>query len=285
MKKRCRTTLIFFLFTSLISLAQASTPDPAAFPLSARARGTGNAFVGLADDAGAVYYNPAGLAQISKWENIFQSGPIDDNYSYVNIASVYPTEYGVIGAGLTGFGPSGNNNDKTAVLSYSYKMKKAFIGVGYKDYGNASGKEIDLGLLLKLNNRLSFGSVVRKTLEMSNHPLTWKNGVVIEPFGSKISFKLLADFDFFPTVNNRKTIVHSGFEWSPIKILSLRGGIEEEKTTYGIGLDFGRFRFDYASRNYFSISGQLEPFGEKVVDNRINFQDAARQRRKFVPRY
>ena len=65
---------LFILFTSLVSpltplFAQATGGQPGEFMsygAGARSLAMGAAFVGVADDASATYWNPAGLSQITR---------------------------------------------------------------------------------------------------------------------------------------------------------------------------------------------------------------------------
>jgi hypothetical protein len=69
--------------TSHRAFAQ-STPifgQPYTFGIGPRAIGMGGAFVAIADDASAAYWNVAGLAQISSYEISLSSAP---NYFYHN---------------------------------------------------------------------------------------------------------------------------------------------------------------------------------------------------------
>ncbi|MFH1386354.1 MAG: hypothetical protein ABIH50_01645 [bacterium] len=303
MKKSFFVVLTLFIFTSVISLAQTKVPDPATFPLSARALGLGKAFVGQVDDVGALYSNPAGIAAITKWQSCLLYGDLPNDYRYLTIATAYPTDYGIFSAGLTASGQSGNYDNKAAILAYSVELKRFMAGISYKDHGGGVGKELDLGLIFKLNRWLTFGTAIQKSIEMTGHPAVWKNGAVVNLLGQKNSLKELAGQDLklyfaqdsFPTIKDQTPISYSGIEWQPMKILALRAGFDQNLRTYGVGVELGGYNFDYAAyfrdnitgaiNNVFSISFQTEILSSKGEDKRINFQDAARQRRMFVPRY
>ncbi|MBU0567282.1 hypothetical protein KJ693_09645 [bacterium] len=69
---------IFIILGLLLGLAQAVSAEPGATGASflkigvgARALGMGGAFVGLADDASALYWNPAGTSQLNQKELFF----------------------------------------------------------------------------------------------------------------------------------------------------------------------------------------------------------------------
>lgn len=68
--------------------------------VSARAVGMGEAFLAVSDDASAIYYNPAGLVQLSGLEVMAShiDYPADINYEFLGVA--YPRFGGVWGLGL-----------------------------------------------------------------------------------------------------------------------------------------------------------------------------------------
>ncbi len=61
---------------------------------TARAAAMGNSFVALADDAGAVYYNPAGIAQLHHYEGVLSSSLMGVDRSYNYLGFVYSFEKG-----------------------------------------------------------------------------------------------------------------------------------------------------------------------------------------------
>jgi len=186
---------------------------------NARAGGMGEAFVALADDASATYWNPAGLAfqqgrqftsLYSKWlpqfnlddlyylfgaykQSIEGLGTIGANITYINLGQQTITDE-------TGPEPLGtfNSNEFAIALSYatlltdnlgvglnvrfiSSNLSKVGAGVEKGD-GQATGFSLDIGLLKKklLIDRLSFG------LNISN-------------IGSKITYVDNAQADPLPT--------------------------------------------------------------------------------------
>ncbi|MBZ5496642.1 MAG: S-layer homology domain-containing protein [Acidobacteriia bacterium] len=93
-------TGIWLLVTSL-AFAQAA-PDPIRIATGARPLGMGKAFVGLADDVGSVFLNPAGLANPNRWQVTSMSGKLLDEFSYLSLSGVYPTNYGNLGFAFVG---------------------------------------------------------------------------------------------------------------------------------------------------------------------------------------
>jgi len=99
MKKLILILMSLLVFSGMV-LAQAA-PDPTRLSVGARYLGMGKAFVGLADDVGSLYLNPAGLANINRWQATSMQGKLLEEFNYVNFSGVYPTNYGNFGLGLS----------------------------------------------------------------------------------------------------------------------------------------------------------------------------------------
>jgi hypothetical protein len=76
--------------------------DPTRNIPNGRVLGLGKAYMGLADDTGAIYSNPAGLAGIDSWQLSSMSGRFLEEFSYLSAAGLYPTRFGTIGIGFAG---------------------------------------------------------------------------------------------------------------------------------------------------------------------------------------
>ncbi len=76
-------------------------------PMGSRALGMGSAFTAVADDASALYYNPAGLSRLNNQEvaATFMGGLVDNNYEDFDYAA--PISFkGIFGKGDASFGSS-----------------------------------------------------------------------------------------------------------------------------------------------------------------------------------
>ncbi|MFC1568527.1 S-layer homology domain-containing protein [Candidatus Margulisiibacteriota bacterium] len=76
--------------------------DPTRHIPNGRVLGLGKAYMGLADDTGAIYSNPAGLAGINGWQLSSMSGRFLEEFSYLSASGVYPTRFGTFGLGFAG---------------------------------------------------------------------------------------------------------------------------------------------------------------------------------------
>ena len=150
--------------------------------VGSRGIGMGGAYVAVVDDATAVYWNPAGLARISKSEAVLvhTNWLVDTSFDFVAIA--FPVgNRGIFGASITslstddmevrtvllpeGTGERFSTSDISAGLSYALDLTDRFsIGVTAKYISqkiwhmSASGFAMDIGTLFKTNfNGMTIG--------------------------------------------------------------------------------------------------------------------------------
>lgn len=150
--------------------------------VGSRAIGMGGAYVAVVDDATAVYWNPAGLARISKSEAVLvhTNWLVDTSFDFVAIA--FPVgNRGIFGASITslstddmevrtvllpeGTGERFSTSDLSAGLSYALNLTDRFsLGVTAKYISqkiwhmSASGFAMDIGTLFKTNfNGMTIG--------------------------------------------------------------------------------------------------------------------------------
>jgi len=165
--------------------AFAAAIDPAYTGIGARPLGMGKAYIGLAENAEAVFTNPAGLATAKTVKFTSMYTNLMGDVNYIVLGGVYPIKnYGAIGAGIINTGVSGipltdsNNNSmgsgawNNSVLLLSYGTDLARLGDAFKDVkvgasakiysqtgtggstveaGNGSGTDMDLGILYTPN--------------------------------------------------------------------------------------------------------------------------------------
>lgn len=74
----------FFVLFPLVILAQDKIPDFNITGAGARAEGFGGAFIGLADDATAVVWNPAGLSQLERAEGSIVTRFVGETNKFIN---------------------------------------------------------------------------------------------------------------------------------------------------------------------------------------------------------
>ena len=92
----------------LQAAATAEAIDLSAVGVGARPMGMGRAYTAIADDANAVFANPAGLGTQKNWGLTSMTTKLLDRVEYRMAAAVYPTQYGTIGVGyLSATTPAG----------------------------------------------------------------------------------------------------------------------------------------------------------------------------------
>ncbi len=155
---------------------------------SARARGMGNAFVGVADDPSAVFYNPAGLTTLTTWhlsllyDRKSRYGvPENENPFLASGVMALPIREN-LRIGVSGC-QSGSWSDPTQVvtnnigqLSLSTQVNdRVSIGFSGKflynsNFGEKEGADFDLGILYRPARSFSVGIVAENLLATDMRP-------------------------------------------------------------------------------------------------------------------
>ena len=156
----------------------------------ARANSMGNAFSGVANDVSAVYYNPAGLSQLTKSEGMLMYSKLFNNIdglTYGNMAFAQPFAFGTIAIGVaymkvsdipnvpSSSGPDGttfNDNQVMVMGSYSRKINEYFTVAGSLKFINhslagysASGFGLDIGIFSNINEYVTAGIAFQDILQ------------------------------------------------------------------------------------------------------------------------
>ncbi|MBN3033831.1 MAG: signal peptide peptidase SppA [Candidatus Saganbacteria bacterium] len=235
----------------LAALAGASFADDLGHLLlkggvSTRALGMGGAFSAVADDAGAVFCNPAGLAEPGFG---YTTGSLDSQltrneftYSALKLGYLGYSEGKVAGPGVgqVTFSAFGFGN-RYGWLNWgtNYKTFSATIG------GAASeGWSGDLGLLLRITPQFKVGVVAREVLTTQARlaPASLRLGLGYRPFNNN-QLVLAADAELYRSLPYEG---HLGVESSLVPGLTFRGGLDGSHPTAGASLDLAFFTLDYA---------------------------------------
>jgi hypothetical protein len=298
-------TIALVVVAALSSAALALEKNPggdagalSGWGLGARAEALGRAYTALADDASSTYWNPAGLAALTKTEAAFAYGVPFADVEGVTIGDAVvakPLLYsmgeeaggagslGTLGAALAYRGVGGiyeaNENGPTGRtftdadielnLAYAHALGDAgAFGLTLKtitrdvgDYGD-SGFGLDVGGRYEPVGGLAVGIVARNVIAPNFRLKTIKDA-------PPLTFELGAAYDVFGYAAPCATfeITREGFydgglglEITPVKYVALRGGyyVGDETPRAGVGLRLGDFGFDYAMR----IGG---PLGDSYV--------------------
>lgn len=243
----------------------------------ARALGMGGAFVGVADDASATYWNPAGLAWTNGWEltGMYTAGMnVDRTYNYVAFSrNGSKLAYGLqwINAGMSeidgrdGMGASTGEfdyGDNAFALSLAKSFDMASVGITGKYLRQSVGAEVeddadngfglDVGLGLALTDYARLGVAVQNIAgklgeydEVNTIPATLRAGVALLPMDG-----LTTAFDVEKTRDDEDYRFHAGAEYalglSEDFGTALRLGLNHDKFAGGFGLRYDFMTFDYA---------------------------------------
>ena len=273
---------ILILIPSLVCYASGPGTTAADFlkiGVGARAAAMGEAFTALADDGTALYWNPAGLAQIEKTEisamynRHFQA----INQGYLSLA--FPSLGGTTGLGINYVGmgqiegrdeygnPTGNfgASDTHIFAGYANKFKNISWGLTSGWLRDKIEQDIkssflgSIGLLYFPNKRFTLGVVAQNIgTKLGSDPL---------PFAFKVGVALkLKNLTLVADMPWNIEYYGLGVEWWIGNILALRAGYKATQTmatmTGGIGLKFERIHLDYA----------YVPYGEIGSTHRISLR-------------
>ncbi|MBU1486941.1 PorV/PorQ family protein [bacterium] len=241
----------------------------------ARALSLGKAFVALADDATASYWNPAGLTQI-KGHNLclMYSEPFDkvDGIDYSLVSYAQPIPKGSIGISLIYLSADGlkktldssgptddefGDKETALLLSYATEIKQVMsVGATLKgisqeiDSDKDNGFGLDIGMLYRptqladLKVGLVFQDLIGADIRGNKMPLKLRLGVASYFFSDdRLYLSLGTDF-----TSDREVKGHFGAEYELLKSLLLRAGYstDNEETTGGLGFKVRQFSIDCA---------------------------------------
>jgi outer membrane protein OmpA-like peptidoglycan-associated protein len=288
-----------FLVTSLVLILVGSNPGTAVFPLlkigqGCRASAMGESFTGLADDASAVYWNPAGLGQLESRQFALSHqewfAGIKDEVGHAAL----PLGPGALGLGLVYSGePDVRYWDAAQQRFQTFNAWSTMVTAGYgwqlsNKYGlgaaitglcqdlsleHGVGGVVDVGAFGRPAQGLGVGLVARHLGAM-----TYSDGFKRLPMefaaGAAYSlgrFNMTLDA-VLPALDNPPNF-RAGIEFLPVKSVALRlgyrtGPVDLSSLGYwtglsgGIGVTVGYFGLDYA----------FVPYGELGLTHRVGLR-------------
>lgn len=278
-----------------------TTADFLNLPIGARAAAMGGAYTAISEEASAIYWNPAGLVQISKLSALFMRTAYvaDINYQYaayahrlshdsVIAASALITDIGAIdqtdisGNKLGTFTPQDQVftlSYSKAILEFSDREKDISMGVSVKHINSkivnkASSFAGDFGIMVynftALPYRLgvmftNFGQGLKYDTESNPLPMKLKLAGAINPFKN---FMIAGDV-VFPKNNKPNFLLGTELNSRPNELtkLSIRGGLNSQLLNDGLsGFSFGLG----ATLNFFSLDYAFTPMGDLGTSHRIS---------------
>jgi len=247
----------------------------------ARSLAMGGAYVGLADEASAPYWNPAALTQIDEHQFLSMYAPFFEKTNYNFLSYVHPLGrlgnlaisdvllhsggYEEVNYAGEVVGTNKSIFKNAVIISYADRVHgKISMGASLKlihervmKY-SGNGRGIDLGILYEPLDELSIGLAVQNVLQpkvtLRDDPDVYKTnvkaGLALTTFSNRLT--LTADIN---KLVDEKAYFCAGLEISPwertssssLKRVDLRAGFNHLQTfTCGIGLKIKIFSVDYA---------------------------------------
>ncbi len=247
----------------------------AAACVGARAMGRGGAFIAVSDDVSGVYWNPAGLGRISGMEASYtrtMSGRDRINYDDFIAFAGYSEDIN-IGYGLSYIGESlGNLSGAWYSASVGAELTENFYAGGNLKINTVSADEagnsdsdscfaIDISALYEITDKITAGILIQNLnepeFEIFNQESTWVRNIrpgiayqVTDSINVALDFYDLTDEAelegdrFMVGAEYKMPFVTDVIE--DFDMFTLRTGYYMESYTFGIGLEAGDFKLDYA---------------------------------------
>ena len=290
---RLRTALPGWIAVMVLAPGAALAANPGETGLSflkigvgARAAAMGEAYVAVAQDASALYWNPAGIANIPGYELHASHHEWISDVRYEYVAGVRGMKGHALGAhiGVLHMGElegrdeiglfTGNfrSYDLTAGLSYGRRVARSLeVGATAKvlyekiqDF-SATGFAFDAGVRYRTGLKgltlagafSNLGSQMKFIDESFLLPVNARVGAAYRTRALLKGFLVAADVKF---PNDTDARGHVGAELQVHEMFALRGGLklgyDEELGSLGFGVNYQAFAFDYAY-SPFSQSSEL----------------------------
>lgn len=283
MRKSLQLAVLLFAVLAPSALRAGDPGDAGALFLrigmGARASGMGEAFIGVAEDPSAIYWNPAAMGAVQGTRVMFTHNEYIHTMRLEQIAMTHETDYGTLGLGFTGLymdemdryddvpsaGPLGTFSayDVCFTIAFArYLIPNLAAGVAVKpihekiDQETASGVAFDIGLYhvsqipgVKFAAvAANVGSPMKFVTEEFALPRMLKIGGSYERYVAPLRGDILATVDIvFP--NDGDVREHVGAEYGYDGRLFFRAGYkagyDTQGAAFGLGVRLRQFDLDY----------------------------------------
>lgn len=275
-----------FLMVPLALFAQSEgeygTTMNLSYGTGARAMGLGRAFVAVANDPTAVFWNPAGLELVPRVTLTLFHNQIFEGTIYDFLGFVYPTlNYGTVGLGLARIGTgdipvTDINNVRLGEMNYeedelyisyakilpfnfyggmTFKIRRQLFSYIEKD---ATGLGVDLGLMYRpqwespvlrmLAFGLSYRNLVSPELKLGSitdsEPYHLTFGLVKGiPIGESNRVNVVMDYH---KSKFESGAIRMGTEYVYHNLGTIRVGFDNNRLTFGAGIHYSFMQIDYS---------------------------------------
>lgn len=272
MKKTILITILIIQAALLLAVFDDYIP-------SARARAMGGAYTGVVDDVSAVFFNPAGLADVANGVQVGFAQLNGQKFSDFRTAAAgfkLPARFGTVGLGARIFGVSYEDTDlmseQTFSLAHGFVLQQdihSTISLGYtasyyrlsfedEDPDDAFGIDIGATALLHGRTRLGFsvtniGQAVMGDTNQNTLPSKLALGISYQPYDQvTTSIEIKKDFA-------QETEFMGGVEARLLEPLAIRFGVHQNPATWnaGVGLDVKGIEIDLSYTTHAVLPGTL----------------------------
>jgi hypothetical protein len=245
--------------------------------LGARPLGMGSAFVATADDANAIFWNPAGLTQVDRRELTMSYMELYDLVSYSSVGYAYPLRVGKIGAGLVSSSDTDGTYRETILtlsaarkiyrglsLGSNFKYLSSSASTGDVRIGSGRGASLDLGGHYSIKeNLVSLGIVFQNLVGYVSYGREAVRDIPGQKYSQRpgFSYKAGAGINLGSSLPHiDKTVltaeladgdIHTGLECIFWNVAAIRAGFRTgnaltRSITTGFGIRLAAIRLDYA---------------------------------------
>jgi hypothetical protein len=260
-----KTKYILFVLFLISSVALSAIFDN--YEPSARARAMGGAYAAVSDDAGGIFYNPAGIGLGVNNAQAGFSNLYNMEFSQLKtVAAIYtlPEKLGTVGIGVQNFDVSFEDTNLIGEGTYTFAHSITLLNdihshilLGYTaslyhlqmlGYGSESAFGFGIGGLAVLHQRTKIGFFATNlnSPDMGKSddeklPKRLDAGISYTPYeGVTTSIDLKQDF-------SQATEIHGGVEARLFPMFALRVGVHNNPSVYSFGAGFNvqKIQMDY----------------------------------------
>jgi hypothetical protein len=240
--------------TLLTLIASVSLGAPTPLMPGSRIQALSGAFVGLADDANAIFYNPAGIAYLNMLATDISFWRTDDGqFGGVSAMFINPSSAAgsMVGLGWTGIGVTSGTSEERAgafvLPSVFYPAKGIPLGAGIKVtydrdlLGNLKWRgTADVATLVPIIETFRLGAIAKNIIktDQDQFPSSFRIGCAWLPSGT-IRAMLDVEGETMDQVRDGDVILAVGAEVQPIHYVSFQGGMltRSDDTMFSLGAD------------------------------------------------